>query len=124
MLNIRIFYLISLTGILAYIKNSKNFLLLLIRIEYLIISLYILIFITFNRNILLFNIIYLVISVAERSLGLSLLISIRRSSGRDYILLFSQFNYVYYFYISYYKSCKRFLTTPFYIKSYINYNII
>jgi len=102
MLNINIFLIISITGAITLIKNTKNFLLLLIRIEYLIMTFYILIFINYSNDILLFNIIYLVISVAESTVGLSILIRIRRIFGRDYLLLFSQSNYVYFNYSVYY----------------------
>jgi len=95
MFNFIIFYVIISTRILRLVKNSKALIAFLITLEYTILSAYILIFIIFKERFLLFNIIFIVISVIERAIGISLLISMARSFGRDFLLSYPYFSYVY-----------------------------
>jgi len=94
MLNILIFYVIGATRILRVIKNRKILIIFLISIEYATLSFYILIFLTLKERFFLFNIIFIVIAVIERALGISLLISLGRSFGTNYLLTYPYLNYV------------------------------
>ena len=78
-------------GLLVYVLKHKHLLLILLRLEFIIISLYCLLYIYFSiiENEFFFCMIYLTIRVCERALGLSILVSIIRNHGNDFVLSFS-----------------------------------
>jgi len=84
-------FFIYLVGNLIFIFKQKHLLIVLLSLEFIVLRIFfffvlILNFIEFNIYIL---IVFLVFSVCEGVLGLSILISIIRSHGNDY---FQRFN--------------------------------
>nr|ALO77344.1 NADH deshydrogenase subunit 4L [Chirotenon longimanus] len=82
-----VFFMV-VSGLLVFSFNHKHFLVLLLSMEYLVISLYLLMNLEFMfySNEFFFLMIYLTMSVCEGVLGLSILVSLIRSFGNDYIL--------------------------------------
>nr|AWN56271.1 NADH dehydrogenase subunit 4L [Glena unipennaria] len=78
-------------GILSFLLKQKHFLLMLLSLEFIVISLFLNIFMYLNMsgNEYFFILIYLIMSVCEGVLGLSILVSMIRVCGNDYILSFS-----------------------------------
>nr|YP_010834390.1 NADH dehydrogenase subunit 4L [Luperomorpha xanthodera]WFQ81659.1 NADH dehydrogenase subunit 4L [Luperomorpha xanthodera] len=79
------------SGMISFILNRKHFLMMLLSLEFMVIALYLNIFLYLsNMNYeYFFSMIFLVMSVCEGVLGLSLLILLVRVHGNDYILTFS-----------------------------------
>lgn len=80
---------ILLMGIIRFLINRKHLLIILIRLEFIVLIIFIILFfyLHFFSYESYFSIIFLSIRVCERALGLSLLVSIIRSHGRDYFNL-------------------------------------
>lgn len=78
-------------GIISFCLNRKHFLLILLRLEFIVLSLYFIIFLYLNfySYELYFRIIFLIIRVCEGALGLSILVSLIRSHGNDYVQSFN-----------------------------------
>nr|YP_009740806.1 NADH dehydrogenase subunit 4L [Sinopodisma lushiensis]QID03794.1 NADH dehydrogenase subunit 4L [Sinopodisma lushiensis] len=83
--------LIYFAGIYVFSSKRKHLLMVLLSLEYIVLSLFLLIvifLIEFNYNYF-FPIIFLVFSVCEGALGLSILVSMIRSHGNDFFNSFS-----------------------------------
>nr|YP_010975292.1 NADH dehydrogenase subunit 4L [Aneogmena fischeri]WNX92426.1 NADH dehydrogenase subunit 4L [Aneogmena fischeri] len=78
-------------GVLNFISNRKHLLSMLMSLEYIVLSLFLLLFIYLNMIMFenFFSMMFLVFSVCEGSLGLSILVSMIRTHGNDY---FQSFN--------------------------------
>nr|ADO60462.1 NADH dehydrogenase subunit 4L [Zeugophora sp. BMNH 840207] len=78
-------------GLLVFSFKRKHLLLMLLSLEFVVISLYMNLFIYLNmmNHEYFFSMIFLTLSVCEGVLGLSILVSMIRSHGNDYILTFS-----------------------------------
>lgn len=85
---IYLFTFIFFSGLLIFSLKRKHLLLILLSLEYIVLRLYINIFyyLRIRRIDYFFLIIFLTISVCEGALGLSILISIIRMHGNDYII--------------------------------------
>lgn len=86
-----VYVFIFIIGCFIFISNRKHLLSILLCLEYIVLSLFIILFIyliiyNYEYYILL---IFLVFSVCEGALGLSILVSIIRTHGNDY---FQSFN--------------------------------
>lgn len=84
------FFFLFLSGLVIYSLNYKHFLVILLRLEVVVISVFLLIFFfcrSFSLEVFL-SIIYLALSVCEGALGLSLLVLIIRTYGRDSLFTF------------------------------------
>lgn len=87
------FYLgvfIFIMGIISFVLSRKHLLSILLSLEYIVLSLFI---ILISWLILLgyqefFRIIFLIFSVCEGALGLSILVSLIRTHGNDYFQSF------------------------------------
>nr|QWL15075.1 NADH dehydrogenase subunit 4L [Epuraea sp.] len=79
------------SGILVYSIKRKHLLLMLLSLEFLVLSLYLFIYLylMFMNYMYFFSMIFLSFSVCEGALGLSVLVSMIRSVGNDYIMVFS-----------------------------------
>nr|YP_010022650.1 NADH dehydrogenase subunit 4L [Muscina pascuorum]QOP39498.1 NADH dehydrogenase subunit 4L [Muscina pascuorum] len=79
------------TGLLTFIFNRKHLLSMLLSLEYIVLSLFFLLFIYLNLMNFsnFFSMLFLVFSVCEGALGLSILVSMIRTHGNDY---FQSFN--------------------------------
>lgn len=85
------FIVLYFSGILSFRLKCKHLLVMLLSLEMVILSLFIFLFaeiisVGFSSY---FCMIFLSISVCESSLGLSILVSIIRSHGRDYFRIFN-----------------------------------
>nr|AYN73152.1 NADH dehydrogenase subunit 4L [Marellia remipes] len=77
---------IYFSGIYVFSSSRKHLLMVLLSLEYIVLSLFMFIvifIINFNYDYF-FPIIFLVFSVCEGALGLSILVSMIRSHGNDY----------------------------------------
>nr|ASL05702.1 NADH dehydrogenase subunit 4L [Xylotrechus magnicollis] len=83
--------LMFFSGLFVFSSKRKHLLLMLLSLEFVVISLYLnLVFFLGNENFeFFFSMIFLTMSVCEGALGLSLLVSMIRICGNDYILSFS-----------------------------------
>nr|AXS65276.1 NADH dehydrogenase subunit 4L [Cerambycidae sp. 6 KM-2017] len=81
----------SLMGLLMFSMKRKHLLIMLLSVEFVVISIYLNMFIYFSylNYEYFFTMIFLTMSVCEGALGLSVLVSMIRSHGNDYILSFS-----------------------------------
>nr|QWB85905.1 NADH dehydrogenase subunit 4L [Aegosoma pallidum] len=79
------------SGLVVFSSSRKHLLLMLLSLEYVVLSLYLNMFFflsSLNYNYF-FSMIFITMSVCEGALGLSVLVSMIRSYGNDYILSFS-----------------------------------
>nr|AFQ62395.1 NADH dehydrogenase subunit 4L [Kateretes pedicularius] len=86
-----IFSSMFFSGLVVFASNRKHLLLMLLSLEFIVLSLYINIFyfLSFMNFEYFFSMIFLTMSVCEGALGLSVLVSMIRTFGNDYILSFS-----------------------------------
>nr|YP_009515618.1 NADH dehydrogenase subunit 4L [Dnopherula yuanmowensis]YP_009740949.1 NADH dehydrogenase subunit 4L [Omocestus viridulus]QOL00864.1 NADH dehydrogenase subunit 4L [Notostaurus albicornis albicornis]QOL01033.1 NADH dehydrogenase subunit 4L [Omocestus petraeus]AST09101.1 NADH dehydrogenase subunit 4L [Dnopherula yuanmowensis]QID03963.1 NADH dehydrogenase subunit 4L [Omocestus viridulus] len=78
--------LIYFAGVYVFSSKRKHLLMVLLSLEYIVLSLFLLIivfFIEFDYDYF-FPVIFLVFSVCEGALGLSILVSMIRSHGNDF----------------------------------------
>lgn len=84
-----LFIYIFFVGNLIFVSKNKHLLVVLLRLEFIVLRIFfflvLLMFIDYDIYIL---IVFLVFSVCEGSLGLSILVSIIRSHGNDYFQRF------------------------------------
>nr|AOY39108.1 NADH dehydrogenase subunit 4L [Chelonarium sp. BMNH 840450] len=75
------------SGLLCFCSNRKHLLLVLLSLEFVILSLYFGLFLYFSFLMvdLYFVMIFLTMSVCEGALGLSVLVSVIRTHGNDYL---------------------------------------
>lgn len=74
-------------GLITYCFKGFHFLIILIRLEFIILALfgYLIKFLIMYDSEIYFCIIFMVISVCEGSLGLSILVILIRSHGNDFL---------------------------------------
>nr|YP_010446994.1 NADH dehydrogenase subunit 4L [Loxocera planivena]UTM10359.1 NADH dehydrogenase subunit 4L [Loxocera planivena] len=79
------------SGMFLFISNRKHLLSMLLSLEYIVLSLFFMMFMYLNmiNYEMYFTMIFLVFSVCEGVLGLSILVSMIRTYGNDY---FQSFN--------------------------------
>lgn len=86
-----IFFIIFFIGNIIFVSKHKHLIVVLLRLEFIILRIFFFILVLFNY--FFFNIyiliVFLVFSVCEGALGLSILVSIIRTHGNDY---FQSFN--------------------------------
>nr|YP_009335927.1 NADH dehydrogenase subunit 4L [Tonkinacris sinensis]APO15134.1 NADH dehydrogenase subunit 4L [Tonkinacris sinensis] len=83
--------LIYFGGVYVFSSKRKHLLMVLLSLEYIVLSLFLLIIIfliEFNYDYF-FPVVFLVFSVCEGALGLSILVSMIRSHGNDFFNSFS-----------------------------------
>nr|YP_010730240.1 NADH dehydrogenase subunit 4L [Biomeigenia flava]WEG23055.1 NADH dehydrogenase subunit 4L [Biomeigenia flava] len=78
-------------GVFIFVLNRKHLLSMLLSLEYIVLSLFLMMFIYLNliNYEFFFSMMFLVFSVCEGSLGLSILVSMIRMYGNDYFQSFS-----------------------------------
>ena len=83
--------LIFFIGTIVFVRNLKHLLLILLSLEFMVLSLfiYLIIFLGFFCFEQYFRIFFLVYSVCEGALGLSILVILIRTHGNDYFQTFS-----------------------------------
>nr|ASL24558.1 NADH dehydrogenase subunit 4L [Pachyta bicuneata] len=79
------------SGLIVFSSKRKHLLLMLLSLEFITLALYfnIFIYLSMLNYEYLFSMIFLVMSVCEGALGLSVLVLMIRTHGNDYILTFS-----------------------------------
>nr|ALO76798.1 NADH deshydrogenase subunit 4L [Loberonotha olivascens] len=79
------------SGMIVFSSKRKHMLLMLLSLEFIVLSLYInlFLFLSLINYEYFFLMIFLTMSVCEGALGLSILVSMIRTHGNDYILTFS-----------------------------------
>nr|YP_010954484.1 NADH dehydrogenase subunit 4L [Euparatettix tridentatus]WMV02049.1 NADH dehydrogenase subunit 4L [Euparatettix tridentatus] len=87
------FLLIFLSGLYVFSSFRKHLLLMLLGLECMVLSIfyYIFLYLMFFDYVYYFLIIFLIFSVCEGALGLSVLVSLIRSCGNDYVFSSSLF---------------------------------
>nr|YP_009692005.1 NADH dehydrogenase subunit 4l [Paradyschiria parvula]QEG77640.1 NADH dehydrogenase subunit 4l [Paradyschiria parvula] len=83
--------LVFFSGCISFVMSRKHLLMMLLSLEFIVLSLFMMLMnmlsnFQFEYNLIL---IYLIFSVCEGALGLSILVSIIRTHGNDY---FQSFN--------------------------------
>nr|AXS66512.1 NADH dehydrogenase subunit 4L [Coleoptera sp. 27 KM-2017] len=80
------YFFMYMMGLLMFLKKHKHFLLMLLSLEFIVLSLYLNLFLNLNYYSFesYFMMIFLVMSVCEGVLGLSLLVGMIRTHGNDY----------------------------------------
>nr|WAK83087.1 NADH dehydrogenase subunit 4L [Janus sp.] len=85
------FLLLGVTSLMVYIKFSKHLLFILLSLEFFVIIMFYIWFAYFNSmdSSQFMGLYYLIFSVCESVLGLSIMITIMRSEGSVYLQSFS-----------------------------------
>nr|ADO60573.1 NADH dehydrogenase subunit 4L [Elateroides dermestoides] len=75
------------SGMLSLVLSRKHLLLVLLSLEFIVLSLFLMLINYFSMNYLeaFISMVFLTFSVCEGALGLSLLVSLIRTHGNDYI---------------------------------------
>nr|WJZ53065.1 NADH dehydrogenase subunit 4L [Pollenia tenuiforceps] len=83
--------ILFIMGVFTFVLNRKHLLSMLLSLEYIVLSLFLILFIYLNmlNYEFFFSMMFLVFSVCEGALGLSILVSMIRTHGNDY---FQSFN--------------------------------
>nr|YP_009738149.1 NADH dehydrogenase subunit 4L [Cephalopina titillator]QIB71455.1 NADH dehydrogenase subunit 4L [Cephalopina titillator] len=78
-------------GVFSFVLNRKHLLSMLLSLEFVVLILFLLLFMYLNlmNYELYFSMMYLIFSVCEGALGLSILVSSIRTHGNDYFQSFS-----------------------------------
>nr|YP_009654897.1 NADH dehydrogenase subunit 4L [Eocanthecona thomsoni]QCI09874.1 NADH dehydrogenase subunit 4L [Eocanthecona thomsoni] len=79
------------SGLVVFCSTRKHLLLSLLSLEYMVLSIFFSLFLVmFNYGYeLYFTLLFLVFTVCEGALGLSILVSLVRNQGNDYLLSMS-----------------------------------
>uniref|UniRef100_UPI0030FF1982 NADH dehydrogenase subunit 4L n=1 Tax=Coladenia agnioides TaxID=2866479 RepID=UPI0030FF1982 len=91
MMNIMIIFIMFMIGNMIFISKHKHLLIMLLSLEFIVLSIFLLM-VMFLMNIefdMYMLMVFLVFSVCEGALGISILVSMIRSHGNDY---FQSFN--------------------------------
>nr|YP_009539782.1 NADH dehydrogenase subunit 4L [Barca bicolor]AYP72720.1 NADH dehydrogenase subunit 4L [Barca bicolor] len=86
-----IIFVMFMIGNMIFVSKHKHLLIMLLSLEFLVLSIYLLLlmylsYIEFNMYMLM---VFLVFSVCEGALGISILVSMIRTYGNDYFQSFS-----------------------------------
>nr|AML26662.1 NADH dehydrogenase subunit 4L [Ptiliidae sp. BMNH 1274724] len=86
-----VFFIMFLIGGLVLSFKCNNLLLMLLSLEFMILSLFMMIFymMSFFMNELYFSMIFIIMSVCEGVIGLSLLVMMVRCYGNDFFCSFN-----------------------------------
>lgn len=85
-----VFLLMYVVGNIIFVSKHKHLLIVLLRLEFIVLRIFffLLIMINYIENDIYILIVFLVFSVCEGALGLSILVSIIRTHGNDYFQRF------------------------------------
>nr|WNO18652.1 NADH dehydrogenase subunit 4L [Seseria sambara indosinica] len=91
MLNIMIIFIMYMIGNMIFVSKHKHLLIMLLSLEFIVLIIYLLLmyylsYIEFDMYMLM---VFLVFTVCEGALGISILVSMIRSYGNDYFQSFS-----------------------------------
>nr|YP_009774833.1 NADH dehydrogenase subunit 4L [Lepisma saccharinum]QJA14869.1 NADH dehydrogenase subunit 4L [Lepisma saccharinum] len=80
-------FMVTLMGMWCFVSQRKHLLMVLLSLELIVLGLFLLLFLSLSESYseISFNLLFLTFCVCEGSLGLSILVSIARSHGNDYM---------------------------------------
>nr|YP_010947393.1 NADH dehydrogenase subunit 4L [Prismosticta regalis]WGO62417.1 NADH dehydrogenase subunit 4L [Prismosticta regalis] len=86
-----VFFIMFFLGNLIFVSKNKHLLIILLSLEFIVLSIFffMLVFLSFYLYNMYMLMVFLVFSVCEGSLGLSILVSMIRTHGNDYFQSFS-----------------------------------
>nr|YP_010287607.1 NADH dehydrogenase subunit 4L [Orthaga euadrusalis]UKT61938.1 NADH dehydrogenase subunit 4L [Orthaga euadrusalis] len=84
-------FIMYLVGNLIFVSKRKHLLIVLLSLEFIVLSIFflLLLYLMFMENSMYMLMVFLVFSVCEGALGLSILVSMIRTHGNDYFQSFS-----------------------------------
>nr|YP_009694529.1 NADH dehydrogenase subunit 4L [Eurydema qinlingensis]QEI26514.1 NADH dehydrogenase subunit 4L [Eurydema qinlingensis] len=84
-----------LNGVIVFCSTRKHLLLSLLSLEFLVLCVFLLLFMVMNNYgyELYYVLLFLVFTVCEGALGLSILVGLVRSQGNDYLLSMSMLSW-------------------------------
>nr|YP_010371604.1 NADH dehydrogenase subunit 4L [Halidaya aurea]UOW81232.1 NADH dehydrogenase subunit 4L [Halidaya aurea] len=84
--NLNFLSVLFMMGVITFVSNRKHLLSMLLSLEYMSLSLFLILFLYLNmiNYELFFSMMFLVFTVCEGTLGLSILVSMIRVYGNDY----------------------------------------
>nr|YP_009935692.1 NADH dehydrogenase subunit 4L [Macrosoma conifera]QNS38635.1 NADH dehydrogenase subunit 4L [Macrosoma conifera] len=90
-MNMMLIFIMFFFGNMIFISKHKHLLIILLSLEFIILSIFFLmmIYFSFIMNDMYMLMVFLVFSVCEGALGLSILVSMIRTHGNDYFQSFS-----------------------------------
>nr|YP_009738136.1 NADH dehydrogenase subunit 4L [Ctenolepisma villosum]QIB71368.1 NADH dehydrogenase subunit 4L [Ctenolepisma villosum] len=79
--------LLLMIGVWCFVSQRKHLLMVLLSLEFMVLSMFLLLFLVLNSIYVevSFSLLFLTFCVCEGSLGLSILVSIVRTHGNDYL---------------------------------------
>nr|WNO18689.1 NADH dehydrogenase subunit 4L [Pintara tabrica melli] len=91
MLNMQVIFIMFMIGNMIFVSKHKHLLIMLLSLEFIVLSIFLMLimylkYIEFDLYMLM---VFLVFSVCEGALGISILVSMIRSHGNDYFQSFS-----------------------------------
>nr|QBF44138.1 NADH dehydrogenase subunit 4L [Chaoborus sp. ZK-2019] len=91
MLLMMLSFFMFFSGCVVFVSNLKHLLLMLLSLEFMVLSLFMFLLVYLNLFFVeqYFCMFYLVFTVCEGALGLSILVSLIRTHGNDYFQSFS-----------------------------------
>uniref|UniRef100_A0AAU7NID7 NADH-ubiquinone oxidoreductase chain 4L n=1 Tax=Salassa olivacea TaxID=3073723 RepID=A0AAU7NID7_9NEOP len=89
--NLGVIFVMFIIGNLIFVSKNKHLLIVLLSLEFIVLSIFflLLLFLSFIEYDLYMLMVFLVFSVCEGALGLSILVSMIRTHGNDYFQSFS-----------------------------------
>nr|WNO18730.1 NADH dehydrogenase subunit 4L [Caprona alida alida] len=91
MVNMLIILLMFMIGNMIFVTKHKHLLIMLLSLEFIVLSIYLLLmfFLSYVEFDMYMLMVFLVFTVCEGALGISILVSMIRSHGNDYFQSFS-----------------------------------
>nr|WNV26493.1 NADH dehydrogenase subunit 4L [Salassa thespis] len=91
MYNLCIIFVMFIIGNLIFVSKNKHLLIVLLSLEFIVLSIFfiLLLMLSFIEYDMYMLMVFLVFSVCEGALGLSILVSMIRTHGNDYFQSFS-----------------------------------
>uniref|UniRef100_A0AAU7NK29 NADH-ubiquinone oxidoreductase chain 4L n=1 Tax=Solus drepanoides TaxID=3090975 RepID=A0AAU7NK29_9NEOP len=89
--NLLTIFIMFIVGNLIFVSKNKHLLIILLSLEFIVLSIFfiMLLFLSFIEYDMYMLMVFLVFSVCEGALGLSILVSMIRTHGNDYFQSFS-----------------------------------
>nr|YP_009040581.1 NADH dehydrogenase subunit 4L [Samia canningi]AEI26137.1 NADH dehydrogenase subunit 4L [Samia ricini]AHX80602.1 NADH dehydrogenase subunit 4L [Samia canningi]UIB41633.1 NADH dehydrogenase subunit 4L [Samia ricini] len=91
MYNLLVIFIMFIIGNLIFVSKNKHLLIVLLSLEFIVLSIFfiLLLYLSFIEYDLYMLMVFLVFTVCEGALGLSILVSMIRTHGNDYFQSFS-----------------------------------
>jgi len=78
------------SGLVIFCSKRKHFLSTLLSLEYIVLGIFVIFLISLRYSYYFYSLIYLTFTACEGALGLSVLVVIGRTHGRDYFTSFNR----------------------------------